>query len=45
MENRKVVTGIMLMLLLIGALGLVFDVGFVGAGGTICLGSDSSVRG
>ena len=35
----------MLTLLLIGALGLVFDVGFVGAGGTIYIRADGSVEG
>lgn len=43
MENGKAVTGIMLTLLLIGALGLVFDVGLAEAGGTIYIRSDGSV--
>ena len=43
MEDRKAVTGITLTLLLIGALGLVFDVGLVGAGGTIYIRADGSI--
>jgi len=41
--DRKAVTGITLTLLLIGALGLVFDVGLVGAGGTIYIRADGSI--
>jgi parallel beta-helix repeat protein len=41
--DGKAVTGIMLTLLLIGALGLVFDVRLVGASGTIYIRADGSI--